>query len=60
MKTVEQLRPEKPFPAGEGWKKWGPYLSERQWEVTLHDGALGWSTGLIAHDPDGHASLVGR
>jgi catechol 2,3-dioxygenase-like lactoylglutathione lyase family enzyme len=29
-------------------------------EVTLHDGALGWSTGLIAHDPDGHASLVGH
>lgn len=29
-------------------------------EVTLHDGALGWSTGLIAHDPDGHATFIGH
>jgi len=26
----------------------------------LHDGALGWSAGAIAHDPDGHASLIAR
>ncbi len=26
----------------------------------LHDGALGWSAGVIAHDPDGHASLIAR
>jgi hypothetical protein len=37
MKTVEQLRLEKPFPAGEGWKKWGPYLSERQWGTVRED-----------------------
>jgi catechol 2,3-dioxygenase-like lactoylglutathione lyase family enzyme len=26
----------------------------------LHDGALGWNAGVIAHDPDGHASLIAR
>ena len=26
----------------------------------LRDGALGWSAGVIAHDPDGHASLIAR
>jgi catechol 2,3-dioxygenase-like lactoylglutathione lyase family enzyme len=26
----------------------------------LHDGVLGWSAGVIAHDPDGHASLIAR
>jgi len=26
----------------------------------LHDGLLGWSAATIAHDPDGHASLIAR
>lgn len=26
----------------------------------LHDGMLGWSAGVIARDPDGHASLLGH
>jgi aquaporin Z len=26
----------------------------------LHDGVLGWSAGVITHDPDGHASLIAR
>jgi hypothetical protein len=26
----------------------------------LRDGALGWGAGVIAHDPDGHASLIAR
>ncbi len=26
--------------------------------VTLHDRALGWTSGVLAHDPDGHASLI--
>lgn len=30
-KTAEHRRLETQFPEGEGWKKWGPYLSERQW-----------------------------
>ena len=37
MKTAEQLRLETHFPAGEGWKKWGPYLSERQWGTVRED-----------------------
>ena len=37
MKTAEQLRLETRFPAGEGWKKWGPYLSERQWGTVRED-----------------------
>jgi hypothetical protein len=36
-KTAEQLRLETPFPEGEGWKKWGPYLSERQWGTVRED-----------------------
>jgi hypothetical protein len=36
-KTAEQLRIETQFPEGEGWKKWGPYLSERQWGTVRED-----------------------
>ena len=36
-KTAEQLRLEAQFPEGEGWKKWGPYLSERQWGTVRED-----------------------
>src|SRR5260370_7989950 len=35
--TAEQLRLEAQFPEGEGWKKWGPYLSERQWGTVRED-----------------------
>jgi catechol 2,3-dioxygenase-like lactoylglutathione lyase family enzyme len=28
--------------------------------TTLHDGMLGWSAGVIVHDPDGHSSLIAR
>jgi hypothetical protein len=36
-KTVEHLRLQAEFPEGEGWKKWGPYLSERQWGTVRED-----------------------
>jgi hypothetical protein len=36
-KTTEELRLKQPFPEGEGWKKWGPYLSERQWGTVRED-----------------------
>ena len=36
-KTTEQLRLDAQFPEGEGWKKWGPYLSERQWGTVRED-----------------------
>lgn len=36
-KNAERLRLETPFEEGEGWKKWGPYLSERQWGTVRED-----------------------
>jgi Glycosyl hydrolase family 63 C-terminal domain len=42
--TAEQLRLQARFPEGEGWKKWGPYLSERQWGTVRED-----------YSPDGNA-----
>jgi len=35
--TAERERLAVSFPAGEGWKKWGPYLSERQWGTVRED-----------------------
>ncbi|HWW20170.1 MAG TPA: hypothetical protein VNZ06_05145 [Steroidobacteraceae bacterium] len=35
--TVEQQRLAASFPEGEGWKKWGPYLAERQWATVRED-----------------------
>ena len=43
-KTAEGLRLETQFPNGAGWKKWGPYLSERQWGTVRED-----------YSPDGNA-----
>src|SRR6202165_3941770 len=37
MPTAEQLRLAECFPEGEGWKKWGPYLAERQWATVRED-----------------------
>src|ERR1700722_3394074 len=42
--TVEQQRLAATFPEGEGWKKWGPYLAERQWATVRED-----------YSPDGNA-----
>src|SRR5215813_2598320 len=36
-KNAEQQRLDMQFPEGEGWKKWGPYLSERQWGTVRED-----------------------
>jgi len=33
MKTAEDQRMKKPGP----WRKWGPYLSERQWGTVRED-----------------------
>jgi hypothetical protein len=35
--TAEHERLAARFPTGEGWKKWGPYLSERQWGTVRED-----------------------
>jgi Glycosyl hydrolase family 63 C-terminal domain len=34
---AEQTRLRSQFPLKEGWKKWGPYLSERQWGTVRED-----------------------
>jgi len=34
---AEHLRLAERFPEGEGWKKWGPYLAERQWATVRED-----------------------
>jgi hypothetical protein len=35
--TAEDRRLAEKFAAGHGWKKWGPYLSERQWGTVRED-----------------------
>lgn len=35
--TAERDRLAASFARGEGWKKWGPYLSERQWGTVRED-----------------------
>jgi hypothetical protein len=35
--TAEQLRLDKSGEATSPWKKWGPYLSERQWGTVRED-----------------------
>jgi len=35
--TTEHSRLASQFPKGAGWKKWGPYLSERQWGTVRED-----------------------
>ena len=41
-------------PAGNGWKSWGPYLSERQWGTVREDyspGGTAWES--LSHDASG-------
>jgi len=37
MKTAEQIRLEEDREQKLSWKKWGPYLSERQWGTVRED-----------------------
>jgi hypothetical protein len=37
VETAEGQRLAEEFPPGQGWKKWGPYLSERQWGTVRED-----------------------
>jgi len=49
--TAEQARLGETFPSGEGWKKWGPYLSERQWGTVREDySAHGNAWDYFPHD----------
>ncbi|MDH5255821.1 MAG: glucosidase, partial [Gammaproteobacteria bacterium] len=43
--TAEDRRLAEEFAPGQGWKKWGPYLSERQWGTVREDyspGGTAW------------------
>ena len=49
--TAEDQRLAEEFPPGQGWKKWGPYLSERQWGTVREDyspGGTAWE--YFPHD----------
>ena len=49
--TVEDCRLAEVFPPGQGWKKWGPYLSERQWGTVREDySAHGNAWEYFPHD----------
>jgi hypothetical protein len=37
MKTAEQIRLDEAREDKIDWKKWGPYLSERQWGTVRED-----------------------
>jgi len=44
---VEQQRLAQVFSDGEGWKKWGPYLAERQWATVRMENRPASKTGLV-------------
>jgi hypothetical protein len=49
--NAEQVRLAQRFAAGQGWKKWGPYLSERQWGTVREDySAHGNAWDFFPHD----------
>ena len=49
--TAEHARLATPFLRGEGWKKWGPYLSERQWGTVREDySENGDAWNYLTHD----------
>ena len=49
--TVEDRRLAEVYPPGQGWKKWGPYLSERQWGTVREDySAHGNAWEYFPHD----------
>jgi hypothetical protein len=51
QRNAEQQRLHSAFPPGEGWKKWGPYLSERQWGTVREDySAHGTAWDYFPHD----------
>jgi hypothetical protein len=50
-KSAEHARAAATFPRGQGWKRWGPYLSERQWGTVREDySAYGNAWEYFPHD----------
>lgn len=51
MKTAEQLRLDEDREQKVAWKKWGPYLSERQWGTVREDYSVGGDAwNFFTHD----------
>ena len=51
MKTAEQIRLEEDREQKVAWKKWGPYLSERQWGTVREDYSAGGDAwNFFTHD----------
>ena len=58
MKTAEHIRLEEARDQKVQWKKWGPYLSERQWGTVREDySENGDAWSFFAHD---HARPLAR
>ena len=50
-KTAEHARLTATFLPGQGWKRWGPYISERQWGTVREDySAQGHAWEYLPHD----------
>jgi hypothetical protein len=50
-KTAEEVRLATRFAENEGWKKWGPYLAERQWGTVREDySPYGTAWDYFPHD----------
>ena len=59
MPTAEQLRLDETRLNDVPWKKWGPYLSERQWGTVREDYSEN-GAGLGANHQTGWTGVVAR
>jgi hypothetical protein len=51
MSNAEQRRLQEADSGGAPWRRWGPYLSERQWAIVREDNTRGDDTwGAFTHD----------
>ena len=47
--TLETLRFQQVVAGKKAWRKWGPYLSERQWGTVREDYSPGWKCLGLLH-----------
>ena len=50
MVSAEQLRQDEADTDGVPWRRWGPYLSERQWGTLREDYGSGDNTSYFSHE----------
>ena len=61
VETNEQRRLNETREKGIPWKKWGPYLSERQWGTVREDYSQdGNAWDYFSHDQSGRAPTAGE